>query len=422
MKPMRQELMHGVYLTYLQDRKFKTGYISAQFMMPVTVETVGMNALLAAVLRRGTARYPDMVSLSAALDQLYGARIDYSLQRKGECQCIGFTAGFIDDAYALGGEKILEPVAELVGQLICEPATKNGRFIAAYVESERTNLIDAIRSQINDKREYAYYRLLAEMCRGEAYGIAPLGEEKFVSKITVPKLYSYYQNLLADTPLELFYCGSAPLERVKRAFLDAFSALPRRNIGTVDAAPLHAPRGEMQYVEESMDVTQGKLSMGFGCTSEDMPAMVMANLLFGGSSNSKLFLNVREKLSLCYYASSAYHRSKGIITVSSGIETENYQKAFDEIMAQLKAVQQGELEDWELEGARSVALNGFRTISDSQGRIVNFYLGQLATGSPENQEDLIRAMEQVTLDRVLAAANTITPDTVYFLKGREAVQ
>ena len=422
MKPVREQLMHGVYLTYLQDRKFKTGYISAQFMMPATVENVGMNALLAAVLRRGTARYPDMVSLSAALDQLYGARIDYSLQRRGECQCIGFTAGFIDDSYALGGEKILEPVAELVGQLICEPATKNGRFIPAYVESECINLVDAIRSQINDKREYAYNRLLAEMCRGEAYGVAPMGEEKFVSKITVPKLYAYYQNLLADTPLELFYCGSAPLERVKHAFLDAFSALPRRNVGTVESTPLHCGRKEMQYVEETMDVTQAKLCMGFSCKNDDVPAMVLANLLFGGSSNSKLFLNVREKLSLCYYASSAYHRSKGIITVSSGIETGNYQKAYDEIMAQLKAVQQGELEDWELEGARSVALNGFRTISDSQGRIVNFYLGQIATGCSESQEEMIGAMKDVTLERILAAANTITPDTVYFLKGREATQ
>jgi len=422
MKPVRQQLMHGVHLTYLQDRKFKTGYMSAQFMMPVTAETVGLNALLAAVLRRGTARYPDMVSLSAALDQLYGARVDYSLQRKGECQCVGFTASFIDDAFALGGEKILEPVAELMGQLICEPATKNGRFLSAYVESEKTNLIDAIRSQINDKREYAYYRLLAEMCRGEAYGAAPLGEEKLVSKVTVPKLYTYYQNLLADTPLELFYCGSAPLERVKNAFLDAFSALPRRNVGDVEPTRRHPRREEEQYIEESMDVTQGKLCMGFGCSSDDMPAMVMANLLFGGSSNSKLFMNVREKLSLCYYASSVYHRCKGIITVSSGIETANYQRAYDEILAQLKAVQQGELEDWEVEGARSAALSGFRTVSDSQGRIVNFYLGQIATGSPENQEELIRAMEEVTLDRILAAANTITPDTVYFLKGREATQ
>lgn len=422
MKPVRSQLMHGVYLTYLQDRKFKTGYMSAQFMMPITVETVGLNALLAAVLRRGTARYPDMVSLSAALDQLYGARVDYSLQRKGECQCVGFTASFIDDSFALGGEKILEPVAELMGQLICEPATRNGRFLASYVESEKINLIDAIRSQINDKREYAYYRLLAEMCRGEAYGAAPLGDEKLVGKVTVPKLYAYYQNLLADTPLELFYCGSAPLERVKNAFLDAFSALPRRNVGDVEPTLRHPKREEMQYVEESMDVTQGKLCMGFGCGSDDMPAMVMANLLFGGSSNSKLFMNVREKLSLCYYASSAYHRRKGIITVSSGIETDNYQKAYDEILAQLKAVQQGELEDWEVEGARSAALNGFRTISDSQGRIVNFYLGQIATGCSENQEELIRAMEEVTLDRILAAANTITPDTVYFLKGREATQ
>ena len=169
-----------------------------------------------------------------------------------------------------------------------------------------------------------------------------------------------------------------------------------------------------------MDVTQGKLGMGFSCGSSDTPAMLMGNTLFGGSSNSKLFLNVREKLSLCYYASSLYHRQKGLITVSSGIEFQNYQRAYDEIMAQLAAVQKGELEDWELEGARSTLLNSYATVGDSQGKLENFYLGQAATGQSETPEELASAISAMSAERICQAMETVRLDTMYFLKGKEA--
>ena len=171
-----------------------------------------------------------------------------------------------------------------------------------------------------------------------------------------------------------------------------------------------------------MDVTQGKLGMGFSCGSEDYMALLMGNTLFGGSSNSKLFLNVREKLSLCYYASSLYHRQKGIITVSSGIEFENYQRAYDEIMAQLSAVQRGELEDWELQGARSTLLNAYASMGDSQGKLENFYLGQAATGREETPEELGREVAAMTPQRIYDAMDTVRLDTVYFLKGKEAAE
>ena len=126
---------------------------------------------------------------------------------------------------------------------------------------------------------------------------------------------------------------------------------------------------------------------------------------------------MREKLSLCYYASSVYHRQKQIITVSSGIEFENYQKACDEILAQLAAVQRGELEDWELEGARSTLRNAYQTIGDSQGRLENFYLGQIATGYQETPEEFLKKVEETSLERIMAAMSTVELDTVYFLKG-----
>ena len=547
MERTRIQLADGVYLTYLPARKFKTSLLSAQFVTPLQQETASAYALLPAILRRGTVRYPDLGALSARLDRLYGASVDYTVRKQGENQCVGFVASFIDDSYIPGGEQLLEPVAELLGELLCDPVTERGRFVTAYFEGEKTNLIDAIRSQVNDKREYAYARLLREMCDGEPYGISRLGDEAGAEKLQMPKLHALYGELLATARLELFYCGSASLERVREALAAAFATLPRDGIrdiapstphpartevkrveeamdvtqgklgmgfacGSDDyaaalmgntlfggssnsklflnvreklslcyyassayhrqkrlitvssgiefqnyqkaydeimaqlaavqagrledwelegarstllnayASTPHPARTEVKRVEEAMDVTQGKLGMGFACGSDDYAAALMGNTLFGGSSNSKLFLNVREKLSLCYYASSAYHRQKRLITVSSGIEFQNYQKAYDEIMAQLAAVQAGRLEDWELEGARSTLLNAYASMGDSQGKLENFYLGQAATGQEDTPELLAEQVRHVTAERIFDAMQTASLDTVYFLKGKETAE
>lgn len=422
MEVIRRKLADGVNLTYLPARKFKTSLLSAQFVTPLQDRTAAAHALLPAVLRRGTVSCPDMGSLAARLDRLYGASIDYTVRKKGESQCVGFVASLIDDSFAPGGEKLLEPVAALLGELVCDPATERGRFVTSYFESEKNNLLDAIRSLINDKRDYADRRLLQELCAVEPYGLFRLGSEETAEKLQPKKLYSQYRELISTSQLELFYSGSAELSRVENALQSAFAGLPRKTVQELPATLPHTPREEVKTVTDVMDVTQGKLGMGFSCGSEDYMALLMGNTLFGGSSNSKLFLNVREKLSLCYYASSLYHRQKGIITVSSGIEFENYQRAYDEIMAQLSAVQRGELEDWELQGARSTLLNAYASMGDSQGKLENFYLGQAATGREETPEELGREVAAMTPQRIYDAMDTVRLDTVYFLKGKEAAE
>ncbi|MBQ2739716.1 MAG: insulinase family protein [Oscillibacter sp.] len=422
MDVIRKQLADGVNLTYLQARKFKTSLLSAQFVVPLREDTASANALLCAVLRRGTVTYPDMGTLAARLDKLYGASIDYTVRKKGETQCIGFVASLIDDSFAPGGEKLLEPVAALLGELICDPATERGRFVPGYFESEKNNLLDAIRSLINDKRDYADRRLMQELCAGEPYGISRLGSETTAGKLQPKKLYTQYRELISTARLELFYSGSADIRRVESALQSAFAALPRKVIRERCAVLPHAVREEVNYVTDTMDVTQGKLGMGFSCGSTDHTALLMGNTLFGGSSNSKLFMNVREKLSLCYYASSIYHRQKGLITVSSGIEFENYQRAYDEIMAQLSAVQHGELEEWELQGARSTLLNAYASMGDSQGKLENFYLGQVATGHEETPEMLADEIRTLTPQRIYDAMETVKLDTVYFLKGKETAE
>ena len=415
----RQTIMDNVYLTYIPSEKFKTSFLSAQIMVPLTKETAALNALLVNVLNRGTADCPDMAALSARLDLLYGARLEPVVRKKGENQVFGFLASCIDDRFLPNGEKLLEPLCDLLGDLFCNPATKNGRLIGEYVDSEKANLADLIRSDINDKRLYAARRLVEEMCAGERYGISRLGTAEDVEKISLQKLNKHYKSLLPAARLELYYCGSAPEKRVAGAFRRAFAGLPR--LGLVEPGPtvrVSAPE-EVRLVTERMDVTQGKLCIGFRSNCDDLPAMMMFNAMFGGTSNSKLFLNVRERLSLCYYVSSSYNRKKGIMTVSSGIEFEKYQPAVDEIMAQLEALKQGQWEDWELTGARSSICNSLRAMEDSAGAMEDFFIGQLATDGEETVTGLLAAIPEVTKERICAAACSICPDTIYFLRGKE---
>ena len=421
----RTQLAPGVSLTAVQTHKFKSAVLSVSLLTPLKKETASVNALVPYVLRRGTQDKPDMNTLSAALDELYGGSIEPQVRKKGETQCVGFVGSFLDDAYTLNGEAILEPAAALLGELLLRPYTVGGAFCPDYTEGEKANLIDRIRAQINDKRQYSIRRLSQVMCADEAYGISAMGEEQRAGAVTPDSLWSAYQDLLKNARVELYYCGSAPQERVETALRQALKDLPvndKRVELTCDvkAAPDQAPRLE----EEAMDVAQGKLAMGFrtggACVWEkDYPALLVFNAVYGGTTTSKLFMNVREKLSLCYFASSMLEKLKGVMLVSSGIEFDKYEQAKNEILAQLVACRRGELEDWELTGAVRSIVSALQTTLDSQGRLEAYWLGQAAAGLTEGPEELAARVETVTREDVVAMANRVALDTIYFLKGKE---
>ena len=256
MEPLRKELAEGVFLTYVPAAKFKTGVLGAQLITPLEESTVAAGALLPAVLRRGTTAHRDMRSIAAELDRLYGASIAYTVRKKGENQCLGFVGSFLDERYVPGGERLLEPMADLLGELLLDPLTRNGRFLADYVESEKENLIDAIESILNDKRDYADARLLQEMCRGERYGIDRLGTVTGVERLTNQTLYRYYNELLATARIELFYCGSADCARVEGALDRALAALPRERVAEPAVAERVGAPETVREITETMDVTQ----------------------------------------------------------------------------------------------------------------------------------------------------------------------
>ncbi|MBO4331023.1 MAG: insulinase family protein, partial [Oscillospiraceae bacterium] len=300
---VRKTVMPGVNLSCVYTDKFKNGLFSAYLLRALNADDAPKNAVLADVLRRGCTKLPDMESIEARLDELYGAAVSPVMRQIGETTAVGFSAAFADDRYLGRGEKLLEEAFSLTGQLLLDPATKGGMLNSDYVRSEKDNLCDRIRAAINDKRRYAAMRLRELMCAGESYGVNPLGTLEKAEKIHHVVLTRHYRHILEHSPLELFYCGGAEPARVEAAVLDAFAAMPRCETESCDTE-VRIECGPMRTVNEKMDVSQGNLAIGFRLGeimyNPNYAAMSVFGAVFGGSPVSKLFMNVRERMSLCY--------------------------------------------------------------------------------------------------------------------------
>ena len=419
----RTELMPGVFLSHLRSDKFKTACMSVTLLTQLRRETAAMNAVIPFVLRRGTTRYRDMEQLSRRMDELYGAAVEPVVRRIGEIQCIGFYGSFPEPDYLPGGEALLGDTCALMAQLLLDPVTRGGLLLPQYVDSEREKLLDIIRSRMNDKRSYALTRCIEEMCCYEDFAVSRFGSESEAENIHYKKLTRHYRELIQTCPVEIFYCGKTDFKAVSAAMRDAFSAMPRGEIDYDIGTDLrmNAVEDHVRFVEEEMDVTQGKLVLGFRlgeCMEEpDIPALYVFNAVYGSGATSKLFMNVREKLSLCYYASSAVYLHKGIMLVSSGIEFDKLDAARDEILAQLDSVRRGEITDDELRSAKKSVASDLRAVQDSIGELEGFYLSQALDGLDYGPAELAALAEDVTKEDVQAIAKSIECDLIYFLKG-----
>ena len=419
----RTELMPGVFLSHLRSDKFKTACMSVTLLTQLRRETAAMNAVIPFVLNRGTTRYGDMEQLSRRMDELYGAAVEPVVRRIGEIQCIGFYGSFPEPDYLPGGEALLGDTCALMAQLLLDPATRGGLLLPQYVDSEREKLLDIIRSRMNDKRSYALTRCIEEMCCYEDFAVSRFGSESEAENIHYKKLTRHYRELIQTCPVEIFYCGKTDFKAVSAAMREAFSTMPRGEIDYDIGTDLrmNAVEDHVRFVEEEMDVTQGKLVLGFRlgeCMEEpDIPALYVFNAVYGSGATSKLFMNVREKLSLCYYASSAVYLHKGIMLVSSGIEFDKMDAARDEILAQLDSVRRGEITDDELRSAKKSVASDLRAVQDSIGELEGFYLSQALDGLDYGPAELAALAEDVTKEDVQAIAKSIECDLIYFLKG-----
>lgn len=417
-----KKLRDGVDLHIISAPKFKTNLLSVYFNIPLKRETVTYAALLPSVLKRGSVDYPTMKDMSRRLDDLYSASVSAGVRMKGDGEVLYFTAEYISDRFI--GENLTSKIAKFLHSFIFSPLTEDGGFNKEYTKSEKINLRNAISGLVNDKKAYAEFKCREAMFGKDGYGMFEAGYAEDLDEITPQSLYKFYCDVLKNAKIDIFISGTldeASISETERILGSAFEPREANYIGTLIAS---SDDVSLKNVTEDADVVQSKLCMGMRCGTEpvgdEFYAITLASCIFGGSPFSKLFANVREKLSLAYYAVARYSRFKSVMMISSGIQTENFKAAYDEIMLQFKKMQDGEIDDFEIESAKKYLANAYNSLSDSLYGMEDYYLSQCIMGSTQSIEELLDGVLSVDKKRVCEVMKKVKPDTVYFLKGKSA--
>lgn len=418
----REELHPGISFNCISDERFKTNKLSVHFVMPLLEEKASVNALVPSLLRKGCRRFPDFTKLNQYLNTLYGAFVGSGVEKFGDYQVVNLFVSGIDDQFTLEDEKITEELSVLLSEMIFDPVLDGDAFIAEEVEIEKKSLADAILAELNEKRGYAINTATKIMCNGEPYGLNPYGTVEQVKAITPKDVYAAYQEMLAKARVEIMFVGGGDETVAKKVFAEKFAEV-ERSYEVLPEIALHLPKEEEQAVTERMDVSQSKMVLGFstGIASDPtaLSALRVMTAVFGGTPMSKLFLNVREKLSLCYYCAARLDRTKGIMKVDCGVENENIEKAKEEILRQLEEMKQGNITEEEISHAVLSLTNSYRTINDAVGAIEGFYIGQILTGNMTSPEEEAAKIVQVTREDIVRAANSVVLELTYVLTGKE---
>ena len=427
------EDLGSVQVHVLPTKKYKMISVLAQLERPLQREWATVTALLPQVLLRGTEQHDTQAKLMRAFDDLYGARAGARVNKHGDLQTVEFTMQAPHEALIEGAGHLFADAMRLFAQTIMTPKLEGGAFREAYVEGEKTLLQQRIENLVNDKVSYASERCVQEMCQGEPFGLSRLGYVEDIAKITASSLYDAYQRLLQESLLHIYVVGPvdpADVVPVLRQELGA-DATARDGRGPSAAASADAPDradaalrppGEQRIIVERLDVNQGKLNMGLRTGSsyaaDDYSALIVYNGILGGFPHSKLFANVREKASLAYYASSRLEGLKGLLFIQSGIQISDYERARGIIGEQLEAIAGGEITDDELAFTQKGLVNQYLQSDDQpfNGAVMQMY--KRFTGRGRSVQQMIDEVRGVTKEDVVAMAQTVKVDTVYFLRDR----
>ena len=416
-------IKEGVEGLFIENARFNTTGISYNFYLPLKEDTVAENALLPFILTSCSKDYPDFSALNYKLNKLYGARLDASTEKYGDCQLLRMTVSVIDDRFTFDSDSLVKQASELLLGLIFNPNVENGEFLKADVEREKRKAIEHIKGEIAEKRIYAKNRLISEMFKGDAYGIAKCGKVEQVEKINGKTLYEAWKNMLSTAYVRVQVVGASVPNRLFEDIGEKFREIKRFNITNLKLCTPAKAVDKPKTVFEKMDVKQGKLVMGFsselyGNDDISLPLMVMCDI-FGGGPYSRLFSNVREKMSLCYYCSASSVRYKGLITVDSGVEFENAEKAEKEILNQLEIVKKGEFSDFEFESSIKSICDSLNGYNDSQNALDLWYALKVNNDNLYSPEDIAEKVKKITREDVIYAAKGVKLHTVYKLLPKE---
>lgn len=408
----------GIDIYRIETDKFKTSSIHIFFQDDLTRDDVTKNALLPAVMRRGSEAYPTFRDISKELESLYGASFDCGVSKKGERHLIHFYTEFLSPKYAPDGTDTFAAGLRLLFDIVARPSFSDGIFREDYLVTEKDKLRILIEGRVNDKMSYSVDRCLEEVCHDEPYGIYDYGFVEDLAPITAKDLTDHYKKVTETFPMQVFLTGSISDSEAKMAS-ELLKSLPRKRIKALSDGFAVKESAKPRYVTETMNVTQGKLCLGYRTNtppwSEDYRALMVYSGILGGGPHSKLFRNVREKASLAYYVHAILEKFKGLMVISSGIETGNRDKALEIIEKQLDEIRNGEISDHEIDATLKSMETGLKALTDNQTSIVDFCLSQIISGTSDSFADVIEKIRKVKKDDVVRVAQKITLDTVYFL-------
>ncbi len=416
-------LSNGAQGVFVKSHRFNTTLVSFNFYVPLASETAAEYALLPFVLTTCSKKYPDFSRLNFKLAKLYGANLSASAEKVGDFQLLKIAISVIDDRFSLDGELLCDSAISLLTELVFEPKVENDEFFKEDVEREKRKAIEHIRGDLAQKRVYAKKRLIEEMYKNEEYGTPKCGNEEDVNKITGASLYNTWQKMLSTAFLRVNVISRSMPTGLFDKISDKLSNVCRDNITDCSKSTPTLPIKKPNTVVEEMDIAQGKLCMGFsselyGDDSTTAALTVMCDI-FGGGPYSRLFTNVREKMSLCYYCAASSVKAKGLITVDSGVEKENAEKAQKEILNQLNTIKQGKFTDEEFESSIKSITDSFKSYNDSQGLLDAWYSIKIVKDRLLSPEDASGLIQNVTRDDVIKTANGVKLHTVYKLLPKE---
>ena len=411
----RDVIGQGIALTEITDPKFKSNYISVSFVSPVVAENAPLNTLVAEVLASSSAKLPSLTALSKRLAYLYGAVLSTKSRRVGDNQENGLTIEYICDDFTIGKEVISVEAVKLLLDCLFDPQLENGTFSEKYVAMRKSELEDNIRAEINDKFGYSMRRAREVIYNGEPTSVSMLGTIENARAITPQKLFERYERLKRSAQIEITMCGR-DFEAVRPVIIEAMQALERKDVVAVTYQKPSPIKPQVQRKTETQDVNQCKMIMAFKSPCRDVYVAKVFAAVLGGTPFSKLFSNVREKMSLCYYCSAAYSDLKGTMVVSSGVSRENIEKAEKAVLEQLKAVQNGEFTQQELENAETYLCTGFKSNNDSIYRMAEYYIAQNTRGTAYPPEEVCRIFKGITKQQVIDCAKTFVYDSFYVMQ------
>ncbi len=415
----RTELCRGVSFTGIIDDRFKRNRIGVALITPLDKKTAAANALLSCVLTRSCKKYPDFTSFSRKLDSLYSAAI-YPLVRKiGDYQAVVISVSGIEDKYAYDGQSVSEQLSELLCSVLFEPNLTDGRFNEEDVEQERRQLLEDIDAEFNEKRTYAINRCIENMCQGEPFSIGRCGSREDVESLSSDDIYNAWKNLIDNSRVEITMLGSTDPEKSIEKFRSFFK--PRTCELPSDSITKTAGE-EVRRITETDELSQSKLVMGFRCKkpggSKESVENTLMGIILGGIPTSKLFLNVREKQSLCYYCAARVDNEKGILLIDSGVESENIEKTEAAVLRQIEEMKKGNITEEELHFAKLALKNAFISSTDSLAALQSFYISRANMKEKLSPREASALVDDITSEKITMLARQIELDTVYTLKGQ----